>query len=132
MKSNRPWSQRVLDRTEALLWARQDERMRAAGWEVIPLGRWHRQYRHPHWLAKGLPAARLRAERETRLRAERETRLGAECAAPLRVGYAPQRAATARAGVRQPGQRNYRYRHPVPAGSATLLPGESITPGPRS
>ncbi|SHN32700.1 hypothetical protein [Cryptosporangium aurantiacum] len=40
-----------LDRIETRIWARPDSRMRAAGWEVVRLGRWRRQYRHPRYLA---------------------------------------------------------------------------------
>jgi hypothetical protein len=105
MRTQRPMIQRLLDRTEELIWAKQDARMSAAGWEVVHLGRWHRRYRHPALLAKALPAARLRAERES------------------------QRLAAQRAARRVPAQRS-RYHHPVPARSAVpahsaiLLPGE--------
>jgi hypothetical protein len=49
-----------LDRVETRLWARPDSRMRAMGWEVVRLGRWHRQYRHPQRAADATAAARVR------------------------------------------------------------------------
>ncbi|GAA3396171.1 hypothetical protein [Cryptosporangium minutisporangium] len=60
-----------LDRVETRLWARPDARMRDAGWEVVRLGRWRRQYRHPRRVEAGTAAARVR--------------YAAECAAEPRV-----------------------------------------------
>lgn len=53
----------LADRLEQLLWARQDAEMRAAGFEVTALGRWHRRYRHP----AAVQAALARARASTRV-----------------------------------------------------------------
>lgn len=54
----------LLDRLEARLWTRHDARMRAAGWEVIRLGRWRRQCRHPDLLARGTSVRRAKSAEE--------------------------------------------------------------------
>lgn len=50
--------QYLLDRLEARIWISYDARMLAAGWEVVRLGRWQRQYRHPDLLARAMAASR--------------------------------------------------------------------------
>jgi hypothetical protein len=57
-------AEHLLDRVEARLWTRHDARMRAAGWEVIRLGRWRRQCRHPDLLARGTSARRAMTAEE--------------------------------------------------------------------
>lgn len=56
--------QYLLDRLEARIWISHDARMLAAGWEVVRLGRWQRQYRHPDLLARAMSARRTRTTRE--------------------------------------------------------------------
>jgi hypothetical protein len=52
---------RTADAAERLLWERQDASLRAVGFDVVRLGRWGRQYRHPAKVADTLARA-ARAE----------------------------------------------------------------------
>ena len=60
----------LLARVESLLWDRQDERNKAAGFQVVRTGRWQRRYRHPR-IAIALAAAAARAADEAAYPMER-------------------------------------------------------------